>query len=173
KNIKEIDGVATKIAIERTLSEIEKIINYVLKAKICTGQMTEGFENVVQLRGIHLVRNQKNPNNIHEPFAILENKSQPDEAYRRIDCLLNRNSMSTLPTKVAHALEQLRVWAQLEEVEDSFAKMFLVSELLWLIWAFGTSTLYKKKQKLVPIIISNLKNRSPFTDEALNKELFS
>ncbi|GES87032.1 hypothetical protein GLOIN_2v1781828 [Rhizophagus clarus] len=67
KNIKEIDGVATKIAIERTLSEIEKIINYVLKAKICTGQMTEGFENVVQLR---------------------ENKSQPDEAYRRIDCLL-------------------------------------------------------------------------------------
>ncbi|GES83518.1 hypothetical protein GLOIN_2v1819209 [Rhizophagus clarus] len=41
KNIKEIDGVATKIAIERTLSEIEKIINYVLKAKICTGQMTE------------------------------------------------------------------------------------------------------------------------------------
>ncbi|GBB89868.1 hypothetical protein RclHR1_01670019 [Rhizophagus clarus] len=249
KNIKEIDGVATKIAIERTLSEIEKIINYVLKAKICTGQMTEGFENVVQLRGIHLVRNQKNPNNIHEPFAILENKSQPDEAYRRIDCLLlvintnickncqklkntlikirNRNSMSTLPTKVAHAsqevlakkildlftkgtaslrenlksmrsshsttenkkpslmkkanlptnpahaLEQLRVWAQLEEVEDSFAKMFLVSELLWLIWAFGTSTPYKKKQKLVPIIISNLKNRSPFTDEALNKELFS
>ncbi|PKK55861.1 hypothetical protein RhiirC2_801314, partial [Rhizophagus irregularis] len=120
KNIKEIDGVATKIAIERTLSEIEKIINYVLKAKICTGQMTEG---------IHLVRNQKNPNNIHEPFAILENKSQPDEAYRRIDCLLlvintnickncqklkntlikikNRNSMGTLPTKVAHASQEV------------------------------------------------------------------
>ena len=36
KNIEEIDGVATKIAIERTLSEIEKIINYVLKAKIYT-----------------------------------------------------------------------------------------------------------------------------------------
>lgn len=80
---------------------------------------------------------------------------------------------ANLPTNPAHALEQLRVWAQLEEVEDSFAKMFLVSELLWLIWAFGTSTPYKKKQKLVPIIISNLKNRSPFTDEALNKELFS
>ncbi|PKB95701.1 hypothetical protein RhiirA5_436214 [Rhizophagus irregularis] len=99
KNIKEIDGVATKIAIERTLSEIEKIINYVLKAKICTGQMTE------------------------------ENKSQPDEAYRRIDCLLlvininickncqklkntlikikNRNSMGTLPTKVAHASQEV------------------------------------------------------------------
>ena len=84
---------------------------------------------MVQLRGIHLVRNQKNPNNIHEPFAILENKSQPDEAYRRIDCLLlvintnickncqklkntlikirNRNSMSTLPTKVAHASQEV------------------------------------------------------------------
>ena len=32
KNIKEIDGVATKIAIERTLSEIEKIITVVEKS---------------------------------------------------------------------------------------------------------------------------------------------
>lgn len=84
---------------------------------------------MVQLWGIHLVRNQKNPNNIHKPFAILENKSQPDEAYRRIDCLLlvininickncqklkntlikikNRNSMGTLPTKVAHASQEV------------------------------------------------------------------
>src|ERR1043166_404518 len=75
---------------------------------------------------------------------------------------------ANLPTNPAHVLKQLWVWTQLEEVEDSFAKMFLVSELLWLIRAFGTSTLYKKKQKLVSIIISNLKNRSPFTDEALN-----
>ncbi|PKC60837.1 hypothetical protein RhiirA1_467477 [Rhizophagus irregularis] len=53
---------------------------------------------------------------------------------------------ANLPTNPAHALEQLRVWAQLGEVEDSFAKMFLVSELLWLIGAFGTSTPYKKNK---------------------------
>ena len=44
---------------------------------------------------------------------------------------------ANLPTNPAHALEQLRVWAQLEEVEDSFTKMFLVSELLWLIFLLG------------------------------------
>ena len=52
---------------------------------------------------------------------------------------------ANLPNNPAHALEQLRVWAKLDEAEDSFAKMFLVSELLWLVWAFGISTLYKKK----------------------------
>ena len=50
---------------------------------------------MVQLRGIHLVRNQKNSDNIHEPFAILENKSQPDEAYRRIDCFLLVTNVNT------------------------------------------------------------------------------
>ena len=47
---------------------------------------------------------------------------------------------TNLPTNPAHALKQLRVWAQLEEVEESFAKVFFVQELLWLIWAFGIST---------------------------------
>jgi hypothetical protein len=46
------------------------------------------FEQVVKLRGIHLVRNQTNSKKIHEPFAILENQNQPNEAYRRIDCNL-------------------------------------------------------------------------------------
>lgn len=44
KNVKEIDGIMTRIAIERTCSEIEKTINYVSKAKICTGQKTEGID---------------------------------------------------------------------------------------------------------------------------------
>ncbi|RIA84055.1 hypothetical protein C1645_832826 [Glomus cerebriforme] len=34
-----------------------------------------------------------------------------------------------LPSNPAHALEQLKLWAQLEEAMDSFIKMFLVSEL--------------------------------------------
>ncbi|CAI2189068.1 6363_t:CDS:1, partial [Funneliformis geosporum] len=37
---------------------------------------------------------------------------------------------ANLPTNSAHALEQLWIWAQLEGVEDSFTKMFLVLELL-------------------------------------------
>ena len=76
---------------------------------------------------------------------------------------------ANLPSNPIHALDQLRIWAQLEEAEESFARMFLVSELLWLVWAFGVSTPYKRKQKLVPIIISNLKNKIPFIEEALGK----
>ncbi|PKC04147.1 hypothetical protein RhiirA5_422676 [Rhizophagus irregularis] len=74
-----------------------------------------------------------------------------------------------LPSNPVHDLEQLRVWAQFENVEDSFAKIFSVLELLWIIWAFGILTTYKRKQKLVPIIISNLKNSTPFTEEALKR----
>jgi hypothetical protein len=76
---------------------------------------------------------------------------------------------ANLPSNPIHALDQLRIWAQLEEAEESFTRMFLVSELLWLVWAFGVSTSYKRKQKLVPIVISNLKNRTPFVEEALGK----
>lgn len=42
KSIKEVNGIATEVAIKRTLLEINKIIHYVSKAKICTGQRTEG-----------------------------------------------------------------------------------------------------------------------------------
>jgi hypothetical protein len=44
------------------------------------------FEQVVKLRGVNLVNNKKNSNNIHEVFATLENQGQSNEAYRRIDC---------------------------------------------------------------------------------------
>ncbi|CAB5360953.1 unnamed protein product [Rhizophagus irregularis] len=47
---------------------------------------------------------------------------------------------TNLPTNPAHALEQLRVWAQLEKAEDSFANIFSV-----------------------------LKNSTPFTEEALKR----
>ncbi|PKK57529.1 hypothetical protein RhiirC2_797860 [Rhizophagus irregularis] len=80
KRVKKINTIETGIATERTFSEIEKTICYISVAKICTGQKTEGFEKVLQLRETHLVRNQKNSNNFYEPFAILENRSQLHEA---------------------------------------------------------------------------------------------
>jgi predicted DNA-binding ribbon-helix-helix protein len=43
KSISEINGIATGIAIERTLFELDNIINYVSKAKICSGQKTKGI----------------------------------------------------------------------------------------------------------------------------------
>jgi len=49
--------------------------------------------------------------------------------------------------------------------------MFLVSELLWLVWAFGISTPYKRKQKLIPLVIANLKNKTSFVKEVLKKSI--
>lgn len=84
---------------------------------------------MVQLRGTYLLKNQKNSNNIHEPFATLENRNQPQEAYRRIDCYLlvtetnickncqrlkdtlikikNRNLVGTLRGRVAHSSHEV------------------------------------------------------------------
>ncbi|CAG8492326.1 1615_t:CDS:10 [Diversispora eburnea] len=39
-------------------------------------------------------------------------------------------------TNITPGLNQLRVWAQLENVEEEFSKIFLVSDLQWLLWAF-------------------------------------
>ncbi|PKY62834.1 hypothetical protein RhiirA4_490084, partial [Rhizophagus irregularis] len=85
KSVKKIDGIETGIAIERNLFEINKMVEFVSKAKLCPGQITKDFEQVVKLRGVNLVNNQKNSNNIHEVFATLENQGQSNEAYRRID----------------------------------------------------------------------------------------
>jgi hypothetical protein len=49
---------------------------------------------VVKLRGVNLMNNQKNSNNIHEIFATLENQGQSNEAYRRIDCDLLINKIN-------------------------------------------------------------------------------
>jgi hypothetical protein len=48
---------------------------------------------------------------------------------------------TNLPSDPIRALEQLRVWAQLDGVKDLFSKIYSVSELLWCglgIWNFNT-----------------------------------
>uniref|UniRef100_U9TUF1 Uncharacterized protein n=1 Tax=Rhizophagus irregularis (strain DAOM 181602 / DAOM 197198 / MUCL 43194) TaxID=747089 RepID=U9TUF1_RHIID len=131
KKSQNINGIVTGIAIERNLSEINKTIQFVSKSKICPGQITKDFEQVVKLRGAHLVNNRKNSNNVHEPFAILENQGQSNEAYRRIDCDLlikdmdicqncqklrntlikirNRNLTGVSSIKVSHASQEVLI----------------------------------------------------------------
>ncbi|CAB5200035.1 unnamed protein product [Rhizophagus irregularis] len=80
--LKEVDLPFPVKAMKRTLDEISNLMQYVFSLKVCCGQSTVGFENVVQIRGDQLVSNDKE----HTPFAFLENKNQPDEAYRHIHC---------------------------------------------------------------------------------------
>ena len=43
KSVKKINGIETGVAIERNLSEINKIIEFVSKAILCPGQITKGI----------------------------------------------------------------------------------------------------------------------------------
>ncbi|CAG8495422.1 10034_t:CDS:2 [Diversispora eburnea] len=43
-------------------------------------------------------------------------------------------------------LNQLRVWAHLEDIEKEFFKIFLVSDLCWLLWAFNDDSKGKRKK---------------------------
>jgi hypothetical protein len=86
----------------------------------------------------------------------------------------NQIKKSNLPTNPMLALIQLRVWVHLEDAENLFAKIFLVTDLLWLLWAFGVKTPLKRKNALVPLLVNHLKNETPFSDEALaRKSMFA
>lgn len=86
----------------------------------------------------------------------------------------NQIKKSNLPTNLMLALIQLRVWVHLEDAENLFAKIFLVTDLLWLLWAFGVKTPLKRKNALVPLLVNHLKNETPFSDEALaRKSMFA
>ncbi|RHZ60335.1 hypothetical protein Glove_355g34 [Diversispora epigaea] len=54
--------------------------------------------------------------------------------------------------------------------EEEFSKMFLVSELQWLIWAFGDNAKNKRKKNLIPLILDHLKKETPFLEEAFAKK---
>jgi len=86
----------------------------------------------------------------------------------------NQIKKSNLPKNPMLALIQLRVWVHLEDAENLFMKIFLVTDLLWLLWAFGVKTPLKRKNALVPLLVNHLKNETPFSDEALaRKSMFA
>ena len=70
---------------------------------------------------------------------------------------LNQIKKANLPTDPILALTQLQLWAKLDDAEALFSKIFLVTEFLWLLWAFGVRTTNKRKNVLIPLIINHLK----------------
>ncbi len=54
-------------------------------------------------------------------------------------------------------LIQLRIWAQLDGAEEVFSKIFQVTELQWLFWAFGDNVEIRRKKNLIPLIFDHLK----------------
>ena len=82
---------------------------------------------------------------------------------------------SNIPKDPMLGLAQLQIWAQLDSADELFSKMFLVSELLWLLWAFGDNVKNNKRKKsLIPLILEHLKKGTSFSNEAISKgQIFS
>ncbi|RIA91991.1 hypothetical protein C1645_766053 [Glomus cerebriforme] len=76
---------------------------------------------------------------------------------------------SNIPKDPMLGLIQLQIWAQLDIAEELFSKMFLVSELQWLLWAFGDNVNNKRKKNLIPLILEYLKKGTSFSKEAISK----
>ncbi|RHZ81273.1 hypothetical protein Glove_122g115 [Diversispora epigaea] len=65
------------------------------------------------------------------------------------------------------SLNQLRIWAQLDNVEEEFSKIFLLNELQWLLWTFNDNSKNKRKKILDTFNLDHLKKGSSFSEETL------
>ncbi|RHZ81287.1 hypothetical protein Glove_122g148 [Diversispora epigaea] len=102
--------------------------------------------------------------------SLRENLKNMKKDIKKIGNNLASIKKSNIPKEPTLALNQLQIWAHLETAEDEFSKIFLVSELQWLIWAFGDISGNKRKKELVPLILNHLKKGTSFSEEALAKE---
>jgi hypothetical protein len=111
---------------------------------------------------------EKGTSSLRENLKAMRNDIQNSE---------NKNVLmkkSNIPKDPLLGLAQLQIWAQLNNAEELFSKVFLVKELQWLIWAFGDNVNNKRKKNLIPLILEHLKKRTSFSDNAISKgELFA
>ncbi|RHZ88112.1 hypothetical protein Glove_26g52 [Diversispora epigaea] len=106
---------------------------------------------------------EKGSSSLRENFKTMRNDIKKNE---------NKSASikkSNIPKDPILGLNQLRIWTHLEDIEKEFSKIFLVSELQWLLWAFGDNSKNKRKKNSIPLILDHLKKETPFTEEALMK----
>ena len=96
---------------------------------------------------------------ILKPYAIIQNSENKNTSMKKIN----------IPKDPLLGLAQLRIWAQLDNAEELFSRMFLVVELQWLIWAFGDNVNNRRKKSLIPLILEHLKKGTSFSEEAISK----
>ncbi|RHZ60077.1 hypothetical protein Glove_359g27 [Diversispora epigaea] len=94
--------------------------------------------------------------------SLRENLKAMKKDTKRVENNLETIKKSNLPKDPKLGLNQLQIWAHLENAEKEFSKIFLVSELQWLLWAFEDNLKNKRKKNLVPLILDHLKKRDIF-----------
>jgi len=107
---------------------------------------------------------EKGTTSLRENLKAMRNDTQHSENNK--PTLIKK---SNIPKDPMLGLVQLQIWAQLHDAEELFSKLFLVSELQWLLWAFGENTNNKRKKILIPLILEHLRKGTSFSEEALSK----
>lgn len=106
---------------------------------------------------------EKGTSSLRENLEAMRNDTQTSEnKYTSI-------KKSNIPEDPMLGLIQLQIWVQLNTAEELFSKIFLVSELQWLLWAFGNNVNNKRKKNLIPLILEHLKKGTSFSEEAISK----
>ena len=72
----------------------------------------------------------------------------------------NKLKKSNILKDPVFGLMQLQVWAQSDDAKVEFSKVFLVSKLQWLLWAFGDDV--KKKEGFVTFNFKSPEKRNSF-----------
>lgn len=112
---------------------------------------------------------EKGTSSLRENLKAMRNDIQNSSKTSKTKNTHTLMKKSNVPKDPILALVQLQIWAKLDGAEEEFSKMFLVSELQWLLWAFGDKARYKKKKSLIFLILDHLKKETPFSNEAISK----
>jgi len=132
----------------------ERIISIYMKSR---QKSWRRFNDLVPEKGTSSLRE-----NLKAMRSDIQNSSKTENKHTLM-------KKSNIPKDPSLALIQLRIWAKLDGAEEEFSKIFLVSELQWLLWAFGDNVKNKKKKSLIPLILDHLKKGTPFSNEAMSK----
>ncbi|CAG8751547.1 22126_t:CDS:2, partial [Gigaspora margarita] len=111
---------------------------------VISGQEFLDFNNFISEKGSSSLR---------ENLKGMYNDTQTSP---KIDKKLMLIKKTNIPMDPLLGLKQLQIWAQLDGAEEVFSRIFLVSELQWLLWAFGDSATKKRKKNLISSILNHL-----------------
>ncbi|GET56671.1 hypothetical protein GLOIN_2v1790105 [Rhizophagus irregularis DAOM 181602=DAOM 197198] len=86
---------------KRSLDEIKILTQYIFSLRICYGQNTNGFSDVVYIRGTQLINNAQTTNKEHVPFAFLEKQERLQEKIEKEEI-----QVSTKIANVVHTVSE-------------------------------------------------------------------
>ncbi|CAG8811754.1 42478_t:CDS:2, partial [Gigaspora margarita] len=134
------------------------ILEYICNSLLCNLPLLRSFNMLLDIAS--------RSSSLQENLKGMYNVTQTSP---KIDKKLMLIKKTNIPTDPLLGLKQLQIWAQLDGAEKVFSRIFLVSELQWLLWAFGDSTTKKQKKNLISSILNHLQKGTQFCEEAILK----